>query len=220
MPKTVIHQDDKTLLGDQDHLEIAQELSFGEMIFRMLSEQVPTPEQLKLFELILNLSVDHGPEAPSAKATLAASDQAIGRAVGQGIEQINDSHGGATEPCMKLLYEMQDYDLSAKDVVAKFIESDMKLPGFGHRIYKVDPRAQLLLAEAEKVDVGKVYLKLVRELESELQSQTGKTLPLNIDGAIAAILCGLGWGTELAKPVFIIARTVGLTAHYVNSQVE
>lgn len=220
MSLTINHKDEKSFLGEDDHLELSQQISFSEMIFRLLSEQKPTPIQLKLFELILNLSIDHGPDAPSAKKTIeeAQAGETISEAVSEGIEQINDTHGGAIEPCMKVLYEMTDNELAAKDVVKKFITSDMKLPGFGHRLYKVDPRAQLILKQLEKLPSGSKYVKLVQDLETELNSQTGKTLPINIDGAIAAALCAFAWEARLGKSVFIIARTPGLCAHYLNTE--
>lgn len=219
MALTINHKDDKALLGDEDHLELSQEISFTEMIYRVLSEQTPSPDQLKLFELILNLSIDHGPDAPSAKKTIESAEKGatISESIAAGVEQINDTHGGAIEPCMKVLYEMVDNNLEPEDVVKKFKDSDMKLPGFGHRIYKVDPRAQLILERVSKLSTGSAYLKLARELETELNTQTGKTLPINIDGAIAVALCAFAWDSRLGKAVFIVARTPGLAGHFLNN---
>lgn len=222
MALTINHENDTAYLGDDDHLALAQKFSFAEIIYRTLSEQVPTPEQLKVFELILNLAIDHGPDAPSAKKTIeeAEKGEPISEAVAEGIEQINDSHGGAIEPCMKVLYEMKESDIPAAEIVKKFREAEMKLPGYGHRIYKVDPRAQLILKTATEANIGEDFIKLAQELETELQAQTEKTLPLNIDGAIAVVLCGLGWEARLSKAVFIISRSVGLSAHFLNNQPE
>jgi len=220
MSLTIKHEDNIACLGEDDHLELAQKVTFAEIIYRTLSEQTPTSEQLKVFELILNLAIDHGPDSPSAKKTIAEAEkgETISEAVAAGIEQINDSHGGAIEPCMKILYEMQDSNLSAVDLVKKFREADMKLPGYGHRIYEIDPRAQLILKAAEEAKIGLAYIQLAKDLEAELKEQTKKTLPLNIDGAIAVVLCGLGWEPRLSKAVFIISRSVGLSAHFLNSQ--
>jgi hypothetical protein len=67
MAKTVRHHELKSLWGDEDHLEVAQERSFAELVFELLTEKKPTADELKLFELILNLSIDHGSETPSKK---------------------------------------------------------------------------------------------------------------------------------------------------------
>ena len=221
MSLTVKHENDKAYLGEDDHLALSGKVSFTEMVYRTLSEQTPSEEQLNLFDLILNLSIDHGPDAPSAKATIeeAKKGESISEAVAEGIEEINDTHGGAIEPLMKLLYEMLENNLTAEEVVKKFVNSDMKLPGFGHRIYKgEDPRAELIFKQAEEFSLADKSILLTRELRDQLRQQTGKEeLPINIDGAIAAILCGLDWQPKLGKAVFIVARTPGLCAHYLNT---
>ncbi|NOR82589.1 MAG: citryl-CoA lyase, partial [Ardenticatenales bacterium] len=43
--------------------------------------------------------------------------------------------------------------------------------------------------------------------------KTGKSLPINVDGAIAAILVDLRMPRELANGFFIMARVPGLMAH-------
>ena len=44
-------------------------------------------------------------------------------------------------------------------------------------------------------------------------AQLGKRLPINVDGAIAAVLCDLGIQPEIGNAFFIIARVPGLVAH-------
>ena len=41
----------------------------------------------------------------------------------------------------------------------------------------------------------------------------GRQLPINVDGAIAALLCELGIPPEMGNAFFIIARLPGLVAH-------
>ncbi len=72
----------------------------------------------------------------------------------------------------------------------------------------------------ETIDVGGQELKLAgkhvhiaRTLEAVLARTTGKPLPINVDGAIAAVLCDLGFPPELGNAFFIIARVPGLVAH-------
>ena len=49
--------------------------------------------------------------------------------------------------------------------------------------------------------------------EQELEKALGKKLPLNVDGAIAAVLCDLDFDPVLANAFFMIARVPGLVAH-------
>ncbi|MDO8429071.1 MAG: citrate/2-methylcitrate synthase [Candidatus Daviesbacteria bacterium] len=220
MAKTVKHDDLKSLWGSEDLLEVAQNRSFAGVIFELLSEKVPTEEQLKVFELILNLSIDHGAETPSATKVIesAKNGGTISEAVASGILEINDTHGGAIEPAMEVLYKIKSSKLKVQSLVEEYLKEDKRLPGFGHRIYKeVDPRAELILKKLVESGFSDEFAKIGREIEVALESQKGQKLVLNIDGAIAVVLCTFGWEARLGKAVFLIARTPGLCAHFLNS---
>lgn len=221
MALTVSHQDQQSFFGEQDHLELSTQVSFAEMIFRLLSERIPTTEELKIFELILNLSIDHGPDAPSAETTIAGtkSGLTISEAVAAGVQEINDTHGGAGEGAMKIFYQILQDNMSISEFVKISLDQKIKIPGFGHRLYTdTDPRADLILRELKTLPGSDYFIKIAKELQSELNTQSGKKLPLNIDGAIAAAFCVFGWQPITAKAVFIIARTPGLVAHFLNNQ--
>ena len=47
----------------------------------------------------------------------------------------------------------------------------------------------------------------------------GRSLPLNVDGAIAALLLEMGMDWRLGKAFFLISRAAGLSAHYLHEQV-
>src|SRR3989338_7743547 len=225
MAKTITHVDnDETktaLFGERDHMEAAKSMDFAEMIFEVLTEKKPSGAELKLLNLILNLSIDHGPNSPSAVATIDAAKggKTMGESVGAGMAQIGDRHGGAGGPLMGILYQTKDERLKTKDLVEEYIKESKRIPGMGHRVYKdKDPRAQLIMNTAIENGIGEDYVKIVNELRDELERQSGKSLPINIDGAIAAVFCGFGLKPELGIAVFIIARAPGLCAHYINTQ--
>lgn len=220
MTKTVVHKDLKSFFGSDDLLEVSQERSFSQMIFELLTEKEPSEDELKIFELILNLSIDHGPDTPSAKEVIesAKKGESISEAVAAGVGQINDTHGGAIEPAMKILYQVKKKDISIEGLVKQYLSQDKKIPGFGHRIYKeTDPRADLIFEKLKQTGIGGDYLMIIVELQNEIANKMGKRLPINIDGAIAVALCGLGWDAKLGKAVFIVARTPGLVGQYLNN---
>lgn len=220
MAKTVTHKDLKSHFGDEDHLEKSQNTSFAGMIFELLSERKPTPQQFKVFELILNLSIDHGPDTPSAVKVIeqAKAGESISEAVAEGIEQINDSHGGAIKPAMEILYSINNEQLTVNNLVKEYINAEKKIPGLGHRVYKdEDPRTKLIFQKLEEANLGKEWIELEQNLQTEFEKQSGKHLPINIDGAIAVVLCSFGWEAKLGNAVFIIARTPGLCGQYLNN---
>lgn len=219
MARTVHHIDLKSHFGEEDHLDLSQNTSFTALIFETLSEQKPTPEQLKVFDLILNLSIDHGPETPSAIPLIekAKGGGTLSEALTEGIMQINSRHGGAVEPCMEYLYKIKENG-EIESFVSETIAQDKKLAGLGHRIYKEsDPRSDLIEAICKENNVSTEFFDLAKRIRDEFKTQSGKHLVINIDGAIAAVLCAFGWNPKLANAVFVIARIPGLCAHYLNN---
>lgn len=232
MAKVVKHQDLISYFGESDHLEVSRSRTFSSLIYEMLTEKVPNEAQLKVFELILNLSIDHGTDTPSAKKVIeeAQKGENISEAVSEGIEEINDTHGGAAEPLMEMLYKISNttndkYQISNE--IEKLIKSGNRLAGYGHRIYKqslpsedgkeADPRAQLILEKLVELGFDDEFIKIAKDLRQELFNQSGKYLTMNIDGAIAVAFCTLELDPKLGKAIFIIARTPGLCAHYLNN---
>lgn len=219
MAKTVTHKENVPHFGDGSLLEIAPISSFSSMIFEILSEKKPDTHQIRLFETILNISIDHGPNTPSAIETIKAAKngKSISESVAEGIKQINNTHGGAIKPAMKLFYKIDKEKLDIKEFVKKTLDKGEKLPGFGHRIYKVDPRSELLFDLSKKEGLDPKFINVAQKIAKELKEQKGKSLPVNIDGSIAAVLCTFGWDSKLGKAVFIIARTPGLCGQYINA---
>jgi citrate synthase len=220
MAKTVVHQDLKSYFGDEDHLGKSQRTSFAGMVFEALSERVPSEAELKVFELVLNLSIDHGPDTPSAIPLIesAKAGKSLSEALSDGLLQINESHGGAVAGSMKNLYKISNEQLTINNLVKQELEAGRRMPGFGHRIYKEgDPRTELIFNMLKENGLGEEFKEIEVSLKQEILNQTGKDLPINIDGAIAVVLCTFGWDPKLGNAVFVIARVPGLCAHYLNN---
>lgn len=219
MVKTIKHKGDTPYFGDEPLLETAANRAFSAMIFELLSGIKPRQSEAKIFEAILNLSIDHGKDTPSAIETIRAAGEGknISESVAAGILKINDMHGGAIEPAMDLFYKIKKDCADPKGIVEEYLESGNRIPGFGHRIYEVDPRTQLLFGLVRKAGLSEEFIDIAINLEGSLKEVKGKALPVNIDGAIAAVLCTFGWDSKLGKAVFIIARTPGLCGQYLQA---
>ncbi len=219
MATTVTHKNEIPYFGKDNLLAIAPKRNFSEMVFELLSGKKPDRNQAFLFETILNISIDHGPDTPSALEVIknAKEGKLITQSVAAGILQINDYHGGAIEGAMELFYKIKKEKPDIKMVVREYLSLDKRIPGFGHRIYTTDPRSQLLFKLAKEKKIGSEYIALCGEIVRELKEAKGKDLPVNIDGAIAAILCTFGWSSKLGKAVFVCARTPGLVGQFLNN---
>ena len=70
---------------------------------------------------------------------------------------------------------------------------------------------------AEECGVAGDGIAMIRGIQKAL-SATGKNLPINVDGAIAALLIDLEIPQALANAFFIMARVPGLVAHIYEEQ--
>jgi citrate synthase len=89
-------------------------------------------------------------------------------------------------------------------------------PGFGHRFHTRDPRAARLFQMALELELEGEHVRMLRAIEHALDGrydQFGRALPVNVDGAIAAISADLGFAYELGNAVFLVSRLPGLIAH-------
>jgi citrate synthase len=198
-------------------------VAFGEVVFLALTGELPPPGQGRVMDAILVSSVDHGATPPSALAarTVASSGAPLTTGIAAGVMAINRFHGGAIEGCMRVLsaavdkrrQQDQDAATTAREVVAEYRAQKQRIPGYGHRIHSDDPRTRRLFAIAEEVGVAGEYTQMAQAIQRSVEESLGRALPLNVDGAIAALLCEMGFPPEIGNGLFAIARTVGLTAH-------
>jgi len=198
-------------------------ISFAQAIYLVLKGEFPTPEVGKLIDAIFVSSVDHGASPPSVLAarTVASTGAELNSAIATGVQAISRYHGGAIEEGMKLFLEiarrMEEKKASEEEFVPQVLEEMKKkkkrVSGFGHRIHTKDPRTKKLFALAEELGFAGKYVRIALAIEKHLESQLGKSLPINVDGAIAALLCELGISPEIGNAFFIIARVPGLVAH-------
>jgi citryl-CoA lyase len=201
--------------------ELMGRVSFGEATYLVLRGELPGGEVGRLMDALLVASLDHGVTPPSTLAVrnAASTGGSLNACLASGALAVNRHHGGAVEDCMHLLSRGaplvaagEGAAAAATTLIREEKEAGRRLPGFGHRIHSDDPRSRRLLALAREAGVAGPHVALAEAIESVLAS-SGKKLPLNVDGAIAAVLADLGFPSALANGFFILARTAGWMAH-------
>jgi citrate synthase len=198
-------------------------ISFAQAIFLVLTGEMPSAEVGKMVDAIFVSSVDHGASPPSVLSarTVASTGAELNAAIASGVLAISRYHGGAIEEGMHLFLEigkrMDEEKRQAQEIVREVLagmkERGKRASGFGHRIHTRDPRTQKLFGLAEELKIAGKHIQIARVVEEELENSLGKSLPINVDGAIAAVLCDLGIPPEIGNAFFIIARVPGLVAH-------
>jgi citrate synthase len=205
--------------------EIMGRLTFGEAIYLLLVGEVPSPGMGRLMEALLVSFIDHGATPPS---TLAARNTATTGAplracVAAGVLGFGRYHGGDIESCMQFLdsglaltREGIGLRAAAEQIVHRCVAAGEIPPGFGHRFHTRDPRAARLFQMALELEVEADHIQMIRAVEMVLHDhpdEHGRTPPVNIDGAIAAVCGDLGIPPTIADALFIISRVPGIAAH-------
>jgi citrate synthase len=202
--------------------ELMGKITFSQAIYLVLKGELPSPEVGKLLDAIFVSSVDHGAGPPSALTarTVASTGAELHAAIAAGVLAISRLHGGAVEEGMKLFQAISQraeemktkVEDAAKEILAEMKARGERASGFGHRVHTQDPRTEKLFAMAEELKLAGRHVRIARVVE-KIFKEGGKPLPINVDGAIAALLCDLGIPAEIGNAFFIISRVPGLVAH-------
>jgi succinyl-CoA synthetase alpha subunit len=229
----------KVAVRGHDIADLMGKVSFGAAVYLILTGRLPDEKVGRLMDAILVSSIDHGATPPSCLAarTVASTGASLSQSVAAGIMSINKHHGGAIEDCARYLGGLiaqterrapatgRTLDEVATEEVARIKSSGSRISGFGHRVHTKDPRTVRLFelaAEAGLTEATGKHIAAARAIERAFAaiSGGGKPLPINVDGAIGAILADLGLDPSggVFNGIFMIARTPGLVAHVVEEQ--
>jgi citrate synthase len=205
--------------------EMMGRLSFAEAAYLLLMGELPTPAIGRMFSAILVSSIDHGVTPPSTLAArnVATSGAPLKDCVAAGILAFGPHHGGDIESCMRfldtglaLMRGRRSLQQAADALVDECVHKKEDPPGFGHRFHTRDPRASRLFQMALELELEGEHVRLIRAIEHALDTRSAEfahPLPVNVDGAIAAVTADLGFAYELGNAVFLISRLPGLIAH-------
>jgi citrate synthase len=203
--------------------EMMGRLTFGEAIYLLLMGEVPSPGIGSLMEAMLVSFIDHGATPPSTLAArnTATTGASLRSCVAAGVLGFGRYHGGDIESCMHFLDEGlamvrtgTSYHDAAVAIIDTSLQSEGSIPGFGHRFHTRDPRAARLFQMALELEVEGEHVQMIRAVEIVIgeRDTTGSPLPVNIDGAIAAVCGDLGIPPAVANALFIISRVPGIAA--------
>jgi citrate synthase len=210
--------------------ELMGNVSYPQMVYLLIKGELPSEKVGRIIDAILVSSVDHGVTPPSCQAavTVASTGATLNAAIASGILAINRFHGGAIEQCMQTLLtavelkraEKTSASETARKLVTQYRDEKKKIMGYGHRVHSNDPRTARLFDLAKELGLAGEFVEMSQEIQNALLQVSGKNLPINVDGAIAAVLCEIDLPAEMANAFFIMARLPGLLAHIYEEKIR
>jgi citrate synthase len=208
-----------------DLLDLIQNASWSDVQFLTIVGRRPTEAERKVFDAIMISAVDGGfMSAMAVAARYAASGGAtVSGGVSAGVATAG-YHTASPQRGAEMLLEIRQgrepSEITAEDVVPAIklrLERGERIAGLGHPVHKTwDPRTEGLRAVAESVGMADGNLRVMDLVQQETERITGKTLPLNVDGAMAALMLDMGIGGEEMLAINILASVTGISAHVIE----
>jgi 2-methylcitrate synthase len=202
--------------------------SHAAYFLELLEGRAPSPEVARVMDLVLTLHADHELNASTfatrvGVATLTDLHAAIVAAVST---LKGPRHGGANEDVLAMLLEIgeparaESYveaRMGARAGLSKQERGDPKvrMPGFGHRVYRVDDaRARVLRGMAKSMAEATGRQKLFEVAERVYDAMRARTsLPVNVDFFSAVVYDALGIPPDFCTSIFAVGRVAGWVAH-------
>jgi citrate synthase len=210
--------------------ELIGHIDFSSHFWLLLTGSLPTAGQRRVLDATLVAIAEHGlvPSAVAARMTLAAAPEALQGAVAAGILGCGSVVLGSSEAAGQFLASIAKrikagagLDAAVRTTILERRAEGRAIPGYGHPLHKqADPRVTRLFEVAAEAGLAGTHLDIARHVEKVLPEVLGKTLALNVSGAIPAVLLDAGYPLAALKGVPILARTAGLVAHLLEEQMK
>lgn len=202
--------------------EVIGHLDFTSYFWLLVTGTLPSPPQKALADAVLCAIAEHGlvPSVVATRMTYAAAPEAFHGAVAAGLLGCGSVVLGSAEVAGRFYAEVVaaaeggDAAEAAKAAILALRAEKKAIPGFGHPQHSGgDPRAHRLLALAKEHGIEGPHIAMLRTIESVLPEAIGRALPINVNGAIPAVMLDAGFPLAALKGISLLARTASLIAH-------
>ena len=203
--------------------DIMGKMDFTSYFWLLVCGDVPNEKQKFFANVVLTAIAEHGlvPSVVAARMTLAAAPEAFQGAVAAGLNGCGSVVLGSAEIAGQFLHEIVanedqygSIDESAKASLNKLKAAREKVPGFGHPLHSTgDPRANRILKLAYEHQVDGKYIAASKAIEKYVPEIMNRQLPVNVNGAIPAVMLDVGFPLGALKGISLLARTASLVGH-------
>lgn len=206
--------------GDE-YIPPRKDLSLVGNFLYMINGEDPDPDHERILGVCLILHADHTMNASTFSGRVVASTGAdpytvVSSALGALSGPL---HGGANEDVMALLDTIGTVE-KARPHIEEMIAKKIKIPGFGHRVYKtMDPRATILKKYAETLikKTDKPHFQIALEIEKVVaEHYAEKGIWPNVDFFSGIVYSELGIPRDCFTPIFGMSRVAGWLAHWLE----
>lgn len=201
--------------------EIIGQMDFTSYFWLLVTGTAPSQTQKFFLDAVLTAIAEHGlvPSVVAARMTYAAAPEAFHGAVAAGLLGCGSVVLGSAEVAGQFLADLVARTEGGEqgavaNAIAQHRAARRPIPGFGHPLHAGgDPRANLLLRLADEKGVAGPHIAMLRAVKAALPGALGRDLPINVNGAIPAVMLDVGFPVAALKGISLLARTASLVAH-------
>jgi citrate synthase len=204
--------------------DVIGKTDFTSYFWLLVTGEEPNDDQRFFANAVLTAIAEHGlvPSVVAARMTYAAAPEAFQGAVAAGLLGCGSVVLGSAEVAGRFLNELVQQVRSsgtspedaARTGISALRAEKKAVPGFGHPLHSAgDPRARLLLQLADERGCAGDHVAMLRAVERSLPDAIGRALPINVNGAIPAVMLDVGFPLEALKGLSLLARTASLIGH-------
>jgi citrate synthase len=202
--------------------DLIGKIDFTSYFWLLVTGEAPSETQRFMADAVLVAIAEHGlvPSVAAARMTYAAAPEAFQGAVAAGLLGCGSVVLGSAQICGEFLAEcIADAEAASPADAAlrgvKRLRAERKaIPGLGHPQHSEgDPRAMLLLDLAREKGAAGKHVEMLYAVRDILPEAIGRPLPINVNGAIPAVMLDAGFPLAALKGISLLARTAGLIGH-------
>ena len=215
---------EKLFVRGKDLNDLVGKITFSEAIFHVLLGKMPDEVERKLFDAVLvSFHAGFGYSTPTVlmPRLAATTGTSVAGSLAAGYSAGGSYHVGAIEEAMdmyeKILSSLKgDLEEHAINYLKELMASGKKIHGFGHPLFKKDPRPPCLRALLHQYNFTSDYIRIYDAAEQFLSKE--KDIYPNIDGVNSSILLSLGFKKNHGTGLFLLSRTSAMLAHVVEEK--
>jgi citrate synthase len=204
--------------------DVIGQLDFTSYFWLLVTGQMPSETQRFFANATLCAIAEHGlvPSVVASRMTLAAGPEAWQGAVAAGLLGCGSVVLGSAEIAGRFYAHLvsradaggdSDVDVAAAGI-RELRAAKQAVPGFGHPQHSGgDPRALRLLELAREKGVAGRHIAMLDAISAALPGALGRSLPINVNGAIPAVMLDVGFPLAALKGISLLARTASLIGH-------
>jgi len=217
---------ERLIVRGKDLNTLIGSISFTEALFHILLNRMPSDVEKNIFDAVLvSFHAGFGFSTPSVllPRLAATTGSSMASSLAAGYSAGGQYHIGAVEQAMKMFKDIlnskgENINEHVKNYLRKTMDEGKMIHGFGHPLFRRDPRPSQLRVVLKKYDYITDYVRIYDVAEEYLSKE--KNIHPNIDGINAVILLSLGFTEDHGTGLFLLSRTSAMIAHVAEEKTK